>query len=129
MADNRKMEKKMRNKKGEAFEKFCERSPLSFAQIARDMGVPPQRITHWRNRGVPSKHAIKAAALLGCMPEEISEIAMGNMVAEDYTGYAVKRRETREVVLDIIDSVDDPRALEFIAEQARLARKLFDQDD
>lgn len=118
--------KKNQSDKGAAFVYYRKRSGLSGPQIAERLGLNNvQNLTHWGNRGVPAKKAVQVAALLGCRPDEISDIAIDAAQADEYTGYAAKKREVREALDAIVDGIDDPRLLDLILEQVRAVEKSF----
>ncbi|WP_299948835.1 helix-turn-helix domain-containing protein [uncultured Microbulbifer sp.] len=61
--------------KGKDFERLARAAGFRWAQIARELDVQPQTITHWRKRGVSAVFALRVADLLNCKPTEISAIS------------------------------------------------------
>ncbi len=61
--------------KGEAFERLAKAAGFKWAQLARELSVTPQTVQNWRERGVASTFAVRAAELLNCDPTEISAVA------------------------------------------------------
>lgn len=70
------------SEKGRLFSERCKRKGLKWAKIARELGVSPQNITHWRQRGVSAEYANAVAALLGCHPSEISIAKPATVIAD-----------------------------------------------
>lgn len=61
--------------KGAEFERLARAAGLKWADLARELGVNPQTITHWRKRGVAGAHSVRVAQLLDCEPTDISWVA------------------------------------------------------
>ncbi|MBN8431830.1 helix-turn-helix transcriptional regulator [Microbulbifer salipaludis] len=61
--------------KGAEFERLARAAGIKWADLARELGVNPQTITHWRKRGVAAAHSVRVSQLLGCEPTDISWIA------------------------------------------------------
>ncbi|GAA5445812.1 hypothetical protein Misp06_04017 [Microbulbifer sp. NBRC 101763] len=61
--------------KGAEFERLARAAGIKWADLARELGVNPQTITHWRKRGVAAAHSVRVAQMLNCKPTDISWIA------------------------------------------------------
>ncbi|WP_445363163.1 S24 family peptidase [Microbulbifer sp. ANSA003] len=61
--------------KGAKFEELARNAGIKWADLARQLGVNPQTITHWRKRGVAAAHSVRVAQMLDCKPTDISWIA------------------------------------------------------
>lgn len=72
MEKKRSAESKM---KGAEFERLARAASIKWADLARELGVNPQTITHWRKRGVAAAHSVRVAQMLNCKPTDISWIA------------------------------------------------------
>lgn len=57
---------------GLAFTAALKKSDVKPADLARSLGVNPQRITHWKKRGVSAKFAHAVAEMLKVDPRQIS---------------------------------------------------------
>lgn len=62
------------NKFGKRFAEALEGKRMAPAELARKLGVSPQRMTHWKNRGVAAKYAARVGEILGVNPEHIASI-------------------------------------------------------
>lgn len=61
-------------KYGMGFARALAAKRMSPAKLADDLGVSPQRITHWKKRGVSAKFAHKVATLLDVDPGAIARL-------------------------------------------------------
>jgi SOS-response transcriptional repressor LexA len=62
------------NKYGDAFSRALKDKRVKPAVLARELGVGPQRINHWKKRGVSAKYAAAVAAILGTRAAVISNL-------------------------------------------------------
>lgn len=56
-------------KAGKKLKQAIEDSRMNQAEFSRAMGVDPQTVQNWINRGIAAKHSFKAGRLLGRNPE------------------------------------------------------------
>ena len=93
--------------RGREFKRRLSISTYKKNEFAELMGFDnPQNVTHWYKRGVPAKYATKVSALLGCEPEEISDLQPAQPISPSVADEITERekREIRRMVNDILDA-------------------------
>ena len=71
-----------REKEGIAFERAMAERDITPTGMAKLLNVQPQRITHWKKRGVSARYAQQAATYLQVAPGLISKLAGDNAIEE-----------------------------------------------
>ena len=105
---------------GQEFSAALQAKGVKPADLARALGVQPQRITHWRTRGVATRYALRVAELLDVPVSTISSVESGppQSAADD------DRRAAYVKGVGSMDSRDLLAVLESAASQLSAADKL-----
>ena len=106
---------------GKAFSAYLDMSDVTPAALARATDSSPQSVNHWRIRGVPAKKAYIVAPLIGCQPEQISDIAGKEIDAQAELREMKKKLEMK--FRKLVMACDDPRLLDLWAEQISVFEK------
>lgn len=105
--------KKQKSAKGVAFKKRLVDAGYKQAEFARVYGLKnSQALTNWFNRGVPTEEAVAVASILGCDPDEISDIKVSAPSTADSGEIEVKAIKNR--LRDKISNVKDLKYLRMI---------------
>ena len=99
---------------GKKFAIALEKSGMKQIGLATQLQVKPQRIVHWKKRGVAASHAALVAEILGVKAADISNLAIEpehdkNVVAEREQTYAHEREK-------LFASLSQRHAVELIVE-------------
>ena len=106
---------------GTTFSAYLDMSDMTPASLARAIGSSPQTVNHWRTRGVPANKAYVVAPLIGCQPEQISDI-----VGKERDSQAELREMKKQLEMKfkkLVMACDDPRLLDLWAEQISVFEK------
>jgi SOS-response transcriptional repressor LexA len=91
-------------KKTSKLRKVLEEKGVSQAEFARLLGIYPQKVTNWINRGVPNNRALEVAAALGVDIEEVSQDQMSMQIAQYKRGVEIGG----ELVNSVREAIENP---------------------
>lgn len=120
--------KKKQNPKGARFAALLRASPYKSNEFAALLGYSiPQNMTNWKVRGVPASHAIVAAEILGCKPNEISDIAENPKADPASVEINRLKNEIKIGIDQVLSQTNQLNKLKMIAEQVGAYTRLKEE--